>query len=267
MELTTPELERLSAVIARRSGMVFPAARWPFLKNRARAVMTRFGITSGGRWTEQLEASGEERGGLYATFEQALQIHETSFFRYEGYHRVLRDAVIPQMNGDRLRIWSVGCSTGQEPYSIAMTVSESLGPAAAAVVEILAGDASPAAVARATRGVYSPADVASVPPGLLDKYFVRRPEGFAVVPAIRGMVRFFRHDIRRGLAVGTFQAVFCCNVLLYFDATMKRQILERLAGALRPRGYLFVGHADGITPSAEQFDARHLPAGFIYRRI
>lgn len=272
MQLTPSDLKRLSGIIARRSGIAFPEARWPFLQNTARGLMARGGFTDGSRWTEELEASPEAAGGLYSELEEALQIHETSFFRYERHHSMLGEIVIPKLARDRMpqwepriRIWSVGCSTGEEPYSIAMTARESLPHAAA--VEIVAADASREALAAAQRGCYTSAGVRPVPGAYLAKYFVRRPEGFSVVQALREMVRFVHYDIRRGLYIGKFDVVFCCNVLLYFTDTVKRQVLDRLAASLRRGGYLFLGHAEGIAPPAEQFDSRRLPGGFVYRRI
>lgn len=274
MQLTPSDLKRLSGLIARRSGMAFTEARWPFLQNTARGVMARGGFTDGSRWTEALEASTEAAGGLYAELEEALQIHETSFFRYERHHSMLREIVIPELARDRMshcepriRIWSVGCSTGEEPYSIAMTVRESLPDAAVGAVEIVAADTSRNALATAQRGCYTSADVRPVPQPYLAKYFVRRSEGSSVVPALREMIRFVQYDIRRGLYIGKFDAVFCCNLLLYFTGAVKRQVLGRLAESLRKGGYLFLGHAEGITPPVEQFDSRRLPGGFVYRRV
>ena len=274
MQLTPAELKRLSGIIARRSGIAFPEARWPFLQHTAQGVMVRGGFTDGSRWTEELDASQETAGGLYSELEEALQIHETSFFRYERHHSMLGEIVIPALARDRvpqweprIRIWSVGCSTGEEPYSIAMTVRESLPHAAGNAVEIVAADTSREALVSAQRGCYTSASVRPVPRAYLAKYFVSRPEGFSVVAALREMVRFVHYDIRRGLYIGKFDVVVCCNVLLYFTDAVKRQVLGRMAAALRRGGYLFLGHAEGIAPSAEQFDSRRLPGGFVYRRI
>ena len=275
MDLTRSHLERLSAMITRHSGLVFTEARWPFLRNQAREVMAKEGFTCGSRWTDEVEASAGEPGTVYAALEEALQIHETSFFRYERHHRVLEEIVIPEMvrnrmaEGEpRIRIWSVGCSTGEEPYSIAMTVSESMQNRASCPVEIVAVDTSRKELALASQGTYSPASAASIPRGYLAKYFDQGPEGYTIVPMLKEMVRFLHYDIRAGLYVGKFDLIFCCNVLLYFTTVVRRQILIRLAESLRRGGFLFLGHADGITPPAEMFESRHLlPAAFVYRRI
>jgi len=270
MELTPVELERLSAVIARRSGLLFPEERWPFLRDRARAVMARGGFTSGRRWTSALERAAEEGAPLYAELEAALQVHETSFFRYERHHDALRDVVLPALVGaganreERLRIWSAGCSTGQEPYSIAMTLCQLLPPKFP--VEILAVDASEQALRTAAAGVYTTAEVRSVPATYLATYFRRRNDRWTVVPAIREMVKFVQYDVRHGFYIGKFDIIFCCNVLLYFTPAVKRQVMERFTRALLPGGFLFLGHADGVTPSAHHYDRRRAAHGFVYHR-
>ncbi len=267
-DLTTADLERLAALVAERSGLAFGEARWPFLRNRAREVLARAGFTSARRWLEELTVSAEKRGGLYCELEEALQVHETGFFRYEDHHRALRELVLPALvrtGGPRARLCSVGCATGEEAYSIAMTVRES--GVRPGTVDIVALDVSRQALGRAVQGVYPPGRTAAVPPDYLARYFVRAPGGFSVVPALRQMIRFRHHDIRRGFYIGKFDVIFCCNVLLYFTPTVKQQVLARLAESLTDGGYLFLGHADGSGLPGSPFSVRDLPAGFVYRRV
>ncbi len=304
-ELSSEDLARLSALIAERSGLAFGEARWPFLRNRAREAMARVGFTSARRWVEELAVSAERRSSLYCELEEALQVHETSFFRYEEHHQALREHVLPALvrtGGPRVRIASVGCSTGEEAYSIAITVRESglrsLGAprgrtdaqrperprggsrarfgrdeesqaerVPAGMVDIVALDTSRQALTRAVAGTYPAGRLTGVPASYLTRYFVPGRQGFTVVPALRQMIRFRHHDIRRGFYIGKFDIIFCCNVLLYFTPAVKRQILERLAASLTEGGYLFLGHADGLTPPTSLFDAREAPAGFVYRRV
>ncbi|HEV8307634.1 MAG TPA: protein-glutamate O-methyltransferase CheR [Methylomirabilota bacterium] len=266
-ELEPSDLARLAALVTERAGLAFGEARWPFLRNRAREAMLRRGFISVRRWLEELETSAERRGSLYCDLEEALQVHETSFFRYAEHHRILREVVLPAMvrtGGARVRICSVGCATGEEPYSIAMTVRETLARPTCPV-EVLGLDASRPALTAAVSGRYPASRVASIPPAYREKYLVPDPDGFAVVPGLRQMVRFRHHDIRRGFYIGKFHVIVCCNVLLYFTPAVKQEILTRLAASLWEGGFLFLGHADGITPPASLFEV--LPAGFVYQRI
>ncbi len=266
-DLTAADLERLVALLAERSGLAFGEARWPFLRNRAHEVLIRAGFTSARRWLDELAVSAEKRGGLYCELEEALQVHETGFFRYEDHHRALREQVLPALvrtGGPRVRIASVGCATGEEAYSIAITVRESgVRPSA---VDIVALDVSRAALTQAVAGTYPAGRVSAVPPDYLRRYFVSGSRGFAVVPALRQMIRFRHHDVRRGFYIGKFDVIFCCNVLLYFTPAVKEQVLTRLAESLTEGGYLFLGHADGFRLSGSPFRVPDLPAGFVYRR-
>src|SRR5712691_9181731 len=161
------ELQRLATVISRRTGMAFPAARLPFLSARARAVMAWAGADNWDRWLSELEASANRDERVCVALEEALQVHETCFFRYPGHHALVSDVVLPALavpGTSRLRILSVGCSTGQEAYSLAMTVREELAGDAARQVEILGVDVGRAALAAARRAVYGPLSIASVPP-------------------------------------------------------------------------------------------------------
>jgi chemotaxis protein methyltransferase CheR len=266
-ELLPSDLERLAGLVTERSGLAFPESRWPFLRNRAREVMARSRFTSARRWLEEVELAAAGRGTLYCELEDALQVHETSFFRYEEHHRLLTERVLPALvrtGGPRVRIVSVGCATGEEPYSIAMSVREHTGRTAGSPVEIVGLDTSRPALVRAVGGVYPSEKLAAVPPAHREKYFVRTPDGFAVGSAVRQMVRFRHHDLRRGFYIGKFDVIVCCNVLLYFTGAVRQEMMARLVESLQPGGFLFLGHAEGIAPPAALFEA--LPTAFVYRR-
>lgn len=269
-ELSPADLERLAGVVRARSGLAFGEARWPFLRNRAREVTARAGFASVRRWLEELVASSEKRGALYCELEEALQVHETGFFRYEEHYRALRDHVLPALvrrGGPRVRICSAGCSTGEEAFSIAMAVRESGLRGGLANLEIVALDVSRQALARAVAGTYPASRLTSVPPDYRARYFLPMRDQFTVVPALRQLVRFRHHDIRRGFYIGKFDVIVCCNVLLYFTPLVKQQILGELADSVTEGGYLFLGHAEGVTPPESVFFTRGLPAPFMYQRL
>lgn len=272
MELSPVHLEQLCALLSRRSGVALPETRWSFVQSRAGAVMARARLASGHALIEALEAASNDSMELYADLEQALWIHETSFFRYEDHYRILREVALPALVRGRdrtspVRILSAGCSTGEEPYSIAITVREAVGDSCR--VEILGMDASRDALATAQRAVYSIRDLASVPPRLVQKYFVKGADAdqAALIPGCRDLVRFFHQDIRTGIYLGKFDAIFCCNLLLYFTTAVKEQVVAWLAASLHRGGCLFLGHADGITPPERWFRASRLPAGLVYQRV
>jgi chemotaxis protein methyltransferase CheR len=269
-DLTPADLERLATVLRERSGLAFGEARWPFLRNRAREVMVRARFVSIRRWLEELAASAERRGALYCDLEEALQVHETSFFRYEEHYRALRDHVLPALvrsGGPRVRICSVGCSTGEEAYSIAMAVRESGLRGVAGKVDIVGLDVSRHALSLAVAGTYPASRLESVPPDYRARYFLSTGDRCTVVPALRQMIRFRHHDVRRGFYIGKFDVIVCCNVLLDFTPAVKQQVLSQLADSLAEGGYLFLGHAEGITPPEASFATRGLPAPFMHQRL
>lgn len=273
MELSRGELERLAALVAHRSGLDFPESRWPFLCRQASGMARRSGFASPARWAEALERPGAASGRLYAALEEALHVPATGFFRYPHHYAALRSAVLPAWceagrseERRRLRLWSVGCATGEEPYSIAMVLRDSLPAGEAARAEILAVDASREALAVARRGRYTPDRLTAVPPECLPRHFRRAGGEYAVAAALRRMVTFLQCDVRHTFYPGTFDAIFCCNVLLYYMPEARRRLLDGLATSLAPGGFLFLGHADGIAPPAARFAPVASAGGFVYRR-
>jgi chemotaxis protein methyltransferase CheR len=164
-----------------------------------------------------------------------------------------------------IRILSAGCATGEEPFSIAMTVRQNRAVLAGCDTEILAVDVSESALETAAKAVYPATGLAGLPPAYVGRYFVQGNDGYTVVPAVRGMVKFMRYDLRDGLYLGKFDIVFCCNVLLYFVAEVKEELVGKLARLVRRGGYVFLGHADGVVPPRDLFDASELPS-FVRRR-
>jgi chemotaxis protein methyltransferase CheR len=150
---------------------------------------------------------------------------------------------------------------------MAMVVREHLPALARMRVDIVGVDASRTALLAAQRGTYRASSVGAVPPAYRAKYFTVRQELFTVAPVIREMVSLVHHDIRRGFYMGKFDVIFCCNVLLYYTAELRRRILDGLAASLHRGGVLFLGHADGIVPPPELFAPLRCPGGFAYRRV
>jgi chemotaxis protein methyltransferase CheR len=273
VELGRAELERLAALLARRSGLAFPEGRWPFLCRQAAGMVRRSGFASPAGWAEAMERPGAASGRLYAALEEALQVPATGFFRYPHHYAALRTIVLPARwqaarleERPRLRFWSVGCATGEEPYSIAMVLRDSLPAGEATRAEVLAVDASREALAVARRGRYAADRLSAVPPECLPRHFRRTGREYVVAAALRRLVTFLQCDVRQTFYPGTFDAIFCCNVLLYYTPEARCRLLDGLATSLVPGGFLFLGHADGIAPPAARFTPVASAGGFVYRR-
>lgn len=199
-----------------------------------------------------------ERGHLVRVVE-ALTTNETSWFRDGAPFTALRDTVLPEVrraNPGQLRIWSAACSTGQEPYSIAMTLLE----AGEQRFSILATDLSNEVLARAEEGLYSQLEVnRGLPASMLVRYFCRAGAGWRVNAHPRALVSFRQHNLLEPPpGDGPFDIVFLRNVLIYFDAATKRDVLARLRRVVRPGGYLVLGAAEstlGMDANWDRVDA------------
>ncbi|GGD21550.1 CheR family methyltransferase [Nocardioides daphniae] len=195
---------------------------------------------------------------------EALTTNETSFYRDNDPFVALRQDVLPALAARRpqrrLRIWTAACSTGQEPYSVAMAVRET--PAVQRFdVEILGTDISEEVLEKARRAEYSQLEVnRGLPATTLVRYFQRSGASWRLDPEIASMVRFSRLNLTRNFGpIGQFDVVFLRNVLIYFDVETKREVLRRVRQVMAPDGYLFLGAAEmtmGVDDAWER-----LPAG------
>lgn len=224
------------------------------LGKRLRAL----GLATYADYHRRLVEEGDTRGEL-TRFINAITTNKTDFFREAHHFEYLRDVVVPRFKarraagGDgRLRIWSAGCSSGEEPYTIAMTVREALGAGAGWDVKILASDIDTDILTRAAGGVYPLVQADPIPKRLLARYFLHGAAGQAglvrVGPELQAMIRFRRINfLDEPWPIRTsFDVIFCRNVLIYFDRPTQQRILERLVGFLKADGLLFLGHSESV---------------------
>lgn len=240
-------LDRVAELIRRESGLELPASRQAALC----AAIRRAGAAGP---DEFLAAA--DRPGSRATIDRLLDevtVQETSFYRDSGQlaaidWRGLYAAAVGA--GDALvRVWSAGCATGEEAYTLAMLSSEAFAPGPPPV-EILGTDISAAALDRARDGRYRSSRLRSVPSDQRDRYLAADGDALAVRPALRRLVRFARHNLVREVAPpageAPFDLVVCRNVLIYFDPATAEEVARSLSGALRPGGVLMLGAADQL---------------------
>jgi chemotaxis protein methyltransferase CheR len=185
----------------------------------------------------------------------AITTNHTSFFREPQHFAYLADVVLPPLR-DRSRVtpilgWSAACSTGEEPYSIALTAARVLGDDAGRRVRVLASDISTRAIARAGSGVYRADRLADLPRHLVLKYFqkaVGAPAGLLQVsPAVRQLIEFRRLNLLQPAPPGPpFDFIFCRNVMIYFDRPAQQRVIDTLEARLARGGHLFVSHSEGL---------------------
>ncbi len=209
----------------------------------------------------------------YEALLERLLTQETSFFRYPAVYDALEKTILPEVQERKfwesprtLRIWSAGCSTGEEPYSIAVSLCQSLKFAEAWEIEILATDISRRALRHAERGVYSKRSLQDVSLGQVETYFTAMKHGFQVKPRIRRMISFAQMNLVESVYVGKFDCIFCMNVLMYFSDERRIAILRRFYDALEPGGYFLLGHSETLSNVPMKFESIVLGDCRIYRK-
>jgi chemotaxis protein methyltransferase CheR len=204
---------------------------------------------------------------------EALTTNETYFFRQEYQLRCFRDEVLPKLaaanrSRRRLAIWSAGCSTGEEAYTIAMLVHES-GLFSGWDVRVIGSDISRRSVAAARHAIYRGAAFRAIPELARETYFEETSEGLQVVDFIRKMCHFGQLNLldgARASIVGRVDVVFCRNVLIYFDSRSRRQVIDNLYDRLVPGGYLMLGHSESLLNVTTAFELVHLREDLVYRK-
>lgn len=216
------------------------------------------------RWVER-DTTGRELLELV----DAITTNETYFFRESQHFEYLRTSVLPALRrrGLPIRIWSAGCSTGEEPFTIAMVLREELTEAECAAARILATDISRRALAKARAAVYTESEVRRIPPRLLRTYFTcisaGPPRRYQARESIRSMVRLARLNLIDPWPMkGPFDVIFCRNVMIYFDKQTQQRLVERFWELLRPGGHLFVGHSESLSALSHRFGYRR-PAVYV----
>lgn len=200
---------------------------------------------------------------LYRKFLEHITINVSEFFRNANHWQVLEKQVIPELIKERrgIRVWSAGCSTGEEPYSLAMMIKEKKVPV---IERILATDIDQEVLDKAVKGVYSSKGVQGVPPSYLTRYFKRSGDSYQISEEIRTMVNFQRQDMLKDAFGRDFDLILCRNVVIYFTEETKNRLYMKFAKALRSKGVLFIGSTEQI------FQARELGlksiATFFYQK-
>jgi chemotaxis protein methyltransferase CheR len=267
--LTEHELSEIRMLIEERTGIHFDASRERFFSTRVREHLRERGYARG---TELLRAARKTNVEYEALLEKLLT-QETTFFRYPAVFEAFEKHVLPELhvkkfwrNPRTLRVWSAGCSTGEEPYSVAMTVLDTLSFADAWEVEILATDIGRQALKVAERGVYSGRSIASVNEKQLAAHFSSVSGGHQIKNRIRKIVSFAQMNLSSPVYVGRMDLIFCMNVLIYFSEERRRALVQRFYDALEPGGYLFLGHSESISKMPVKFQAIVLGDCIMYRK-
>lgn len=252
---TSREFERVQRLIHQRAGISLHAGKQSMVYNRLARRLRACRLASFSQYLDRLD---DPHANEWEAFVNALTTNLTAFFR-EGHHfPVLAQHLASLKHQSDIRIWCTAASTGEEPYTIAMTALEALGNTGSRV-QIIASDIDTEVLLTAGAGEYQESATQTVDPALLRKYFLRgtneRSGLVKVRPALRERITFQRINLLDAAwpRMGPFDAVFCRNVMIYFDKPTQQRIIERFAGVMPPGALLFCGHSEHIAATCQQF--------------
>ena len=249
-DFSDADFRRLKRMIFGYAGISLNDNKKPMAYSRLTKRLRQLGLTSFREYLDFVEASGSEE---HVRFINALTTNLTYFFREAHHFTILCEHLRKLYENEPMTVWSAACSTGEEPYSIAMAVIEAFGTDAPPV-RIIASDLDTDALATATRGVYPAEKVASLSPQRLKRFFLKGAgdqAGFARIrPQVQRMVEFRQINLHESAwdmeAAAPLAAIFCRNVMIYFNKETQTRILERFAPLLRRDGLLFAGHSENF---------------------
>lgn len=290
IQLSDAEMRLLQALVYQECGMYFDARRAHFLQDRLQRRLRECRLDSFYSYYRLL-ISAEGKQELSRLLEN-LTVNETSFFRnkaqLELFHKQILDELIRKKaaEGDcNLRIWSAGCSTGQEPYTIAMLIADALAyqqlrtPASEEAiwpkpivpppwhVEIPASDINYTVLRAGQEGVYSENQMASVDYSYRLRYFDKVGERYAIKKAVKELVHFDFHNLKTEFLPQRNDVIFCRNVMMYFDEAEQRRLIGKFYRCLAPGGYLLVGHAESLLGLTDKFAMVYRNSGTAYKRL
>ena len=255
--LSNDEFNFIAGMLKQRSGLSLTPDKTYLLETRLQPLAKAAGLDDIPQLIKQLRANPS--GGLTYQVIEAMTTNESMFFRDTKPFDHLTKIILPAMKAagkNKIRIWSAACSTGQEPYSIAMVLKEEMAKYPSLVTEIYATDLAEKVLDRAREGIYSQFEVQrGLPITMLMKYFTQAPNNmWAINDTIKAMVKFTPGNLLTSFAAhGQFDIIFCRNVLIYFDAPTKGEVLNRLADTLNAPGYLFLGGAESTHGLSTKF--------------
>jgi chemotaxis protein methyltransferase CheR len=266
------EMNLFRQLLTSRAGMTFGDSRHAFLEGRVRGRMQKVGARSLYEYYRMIvEPAGARE--LQELVDE-VSINETAFFRIPSHFEFLASTVLPARmrvrrgnRSKRLRIWSGGCSTGQEVYSIAMVYLETAVFHESWDLTLVGTDISVKALAQARTGTYDKQQMKDVSMARRQMYFDRRADRYSARAWVRRGVDFVRGNILDGPPWNDVDVIFCRNVMIYFDAHHQQRLIRRLADALAPGGYLFLGHTETLRGMSGQFRMVSLRPGIAYERV
>ena len=275
MSLGNETFRLLRDMIYEQSGIFFPESKKYLLENRLRRRLEERNCQTFEDYYYFLKYDPGREGEFLCLFD-VVTTNETSFFRDPGQLMAFENGVLhtlvkeKETRGEkRLRFWSAGCSTGEEPYTLAIIIKERQEQLKNWTVEIMASDISEGVLQSAKRAIYNQNAIRNTPPAILTRYFRNSGGNYAVKEEVKNLVRFYRlnlFDQARVRAVRGMDVVFCRNVLIYFEDKAKKHVVSWFYDSLNPGGYLFLGRAESLYNISRAFKLVNFDGRPVYKK-
>ncbi len=272
--VSSQDLEAVRQILCRRFGFWVKDDWLGRLREKIRTRMEATGRGASSEYRQCLElpdATGPAAAPEARELIEELLIHESQFRRNPEQLATFAQEILPDWQagpaGQTRRVASLGCSTGEEAYTLAMCIEDSLGQERAEAVQIVGLDLSRRAIETARRGHYPTFRLRDLPTAFRTRHFTESPDGWQIDARLRRRVRFLQHNLLEPLPVNCLDAIFCCNVLIYFPPASARNALEHAYRALKPHGHLFLGPTDSALGLRDRFEPLSSPDTTYYRRL
>jgi chemotaxis protein methyltransferase CheR len=270
-EFTDASFERIRQFVSEHTGIVLTEAKKNMVYGRLSKRIRKGRFETFDEFCDALEEGDEDEQEFMIN---AITTNLTAFFREQHHFDFLAETLIPKLveekkHNKRLRIWSAGCSTGEEPYSIAITLKEALPDFDEWDVKILATDLDANVVAHGKQGVYREERITGLPEEVIERWFKRgKGDNVGMVrvhPELQQMITFKRLNLLREWPMkGPFDLMFCRNVVIYFDKDTQKVLFDRYADILEPEAHLFIGHSETLYKVSDRFESL---GHTIYRKV
>ncbi len=276
VKITPQEFTNLRDFIYTRSGIDVPPSRKYLFENRLSSRLRELKLDSFAAYLQHLQSSPHRVQEETKLFE-LVTTNETSFFRNPPQLDIFQKQVLPELlerkrakRNQSLHIWSAGCSSGEEPYTLGIILHEALkGELARWRVTISAHDISEAVLKTARAGIYSAYALRTTPKAIVQSYFEPHEESFRIRPEVQRLVRFGKINLNDGAQLRRVERadfIFCRNVIIYFDKAMKQRVIQAFEERLEPGGYLFIGHSETLHAIEQSFEVKSFGGSMVYRK-
>ena len=253
--MTDADFEKYRALVYKESGIHFTSTNRSILESRLKERLREKSLNTVNEYFALI--SGDQ--GELKSFLDSITTNLTRFFRNQAHFDALENYVVPELikikkasGSNTIKIWSAGCSTGEEPYTVAMLLSEIL--PAPFKYEIVASDLSLKCLMEAKAGFYAENKIVGVPDAYLKKYFEKVEKGYNINPDLMNKIRFDYHNLNNESGLQNMDIVFCRNVIIYFDETAQKAVIDRFWNSMAPKSFLFIGHSESLFGMNTKFE-------------